>query len=130
MAFDGLCIGGLAGDESPRQRRDALDVVVPLLANDPRPRYLMGLGSPVDLLDAVDAGIDMFDSVLPARVARNGTVWVPEGRLNLRNSRFLTMRRFRKVAAAERAEPSRGPTWLICCAPMSSYSSAWRRATT
>jgi queuine tRNA-ribosyltransferase len=49
----------------------------------------MGLGSPADLLDAVDAGIDMFDSVLPARVARNGTLWVPEGRLNMRNARFL-----------------------------------------
>jgi queuine tRNA-ribosyltransferase len=89
MSFDGLCIGGLAGDESAAQRRSALDVVVPLLIDDPRPRYLMGLGSPADLLDAVDAGIDMFDSVLPARVARNGTLWVPSGRLNLRNSRFL-----------------------------------------
>ena len=89
MPFDGICIGGLAGDESAAQRREALDVAVPLLANDPRPRYLMGLGSPADLLDAVDAGIDMFDSVLPARVARNGTLWVPEGRLNLRNTRFL-----------------------------------------
>jgi queuine tRNA-ribosyltransferase len=89
LPFDGLCIGGLAGDESAAQRRAAIDVVVPLLANDPRPRYLMGLGSALDLLDAVDGGIDMFDSVLPARVARNGTLWVPEGRLNLRNSRFL-----------------------------------------
>ncbi|HEY8135872.1 MAG TPA: tRNA guanosine(34) transglycosylase Tgt [Candidatus Limnocylindrales bacterium] len=89
MAFDGLCIGGLAGDESAAQRRETLDVVVPLLADDPRPRYLMGLGSPADLLDAVDAGIDMFDSVLPSRIARNGTVWTPTGRLNLRNSRFL-----------------------------------------
>jgi queuine tRNA-ribosyltransferase len=89
MPFDGLCIGGLAGDETPEQRRAALDVVMPLLADDPRPRYLMGLGSALDLLDAVDAGVDMFDSVLPARVARNGTLWVPEGRLNLRNARFL-----------------------------------------
>ena len=89
MPFDGICIGGLAGDESAAQRREALDVAVPLLADDPRPRYLMGLGSPADLLDAVDAGIDMFDSVLPSRVARNGTLWVPEGRLNLRNTRFL-----------------------------------------
>jgi queuine tRNA-ribosyltransferase len=87
--FDGISIGGLAGDATARQRREALDVTVPLLADDPRPRYLMGLGSPMDLLDAVDAGVDMFDSVLPARVARNGTLWVPEGRLNLRNSRFL-----------------------------------------
>jgi queuine tRNA-ribosyltransferase len=89
LPFDGICIGGLAGDETPTQRRAALDVVVPLLADDPRPRYLMGLGSPLDLLDAVDAGVDMFDSVLPARVARNGTLWVPEGKLNLRNARFL-----------------------------------------
>ncbi len=62
---------------------------MPLLADDPRPRYLMGLGSPMDLLDAVDAGVDMFDSVLPARIARNGTLLVPEGRINLRNSRFM-----------------------------------------
>lgn len=89
LPFDGLCIGGLAGDETPAERRAALDVVVPLLADDPRPRYLMGLGSPLDILDAVDAGVDMFDSVLPARVARNGTLWVPGGRLNLRNARFL-----------------------------------------
>ncbi len=89
LPFDGLCIGGLAGDESPEERRAALDVVVPLLADDPRVRYLMGLGSPLDLLDAVDAGVDMFDSVLPARVARNASLWVPEGRLNLRNARFL-----------------------------------------
>jgi queuine tRNA-ribosyltransferase len=88
LPFDGLCIGGLAGDETPEERRAALDVVVPLLADDARPRYLMGLGSPADLLDAVDAGIDMFDSVLPARVARNGTLWVPEGRLNIRNARY------------------------------------------
>ncbi len=89
LPFDGLCIGGLAGDETAGQRRDALDIVVERLEGDPRPRYLMGLGSPLDLLDAVDAGVDLFDSVLPARVARNGTLWVPGGRLNLRNARFL-----------------------------------------
>jgi queuine tRNA-ribosyltransferase len=49
----------------------------------------MGLGSPLDMLDAVDRGVDLFDSVLPARVARNGTLWVPEGRLNLRNAVHL-----------------------------------------
>jgi queuine tRNA-ribosyltransferase len=89
LPFDGICIGGLAGDETPVQRADALDVAIPLLASDPRPRYLMGLGSPADLLDAVHRGVDLFDSVLPARVARNGQLWVPGGRLNLRNSRFL-----------------------------------------
>ena len=89
LPFDGLNIGGLAGDETPAQRRAALDVVLPLLAGDPRPRYLMGLGSPADLLDAVDQGIDLFDSVLPSRVARTGQVWVPGGRLNLRNAIHL-----------------------------------------
>jgi len=89
LPFDGICIGGLAGDETAAQRRAALDVVVPLLQDDPRPRYLMGLGSPLDLLDAVDAGVDMFDSVLPARVARNATLWVPDGKLNIRNARFM-----------------------------------------
>ena len=85
LPFDGICIGGLAGDETPEQRDAALDVAVPLLADDPRPRYLMGLGSPADLLEAVHRGVDLFDSVLPARVARNGQLWVPGGRLNLRN---------------------------------------------
>jgi queuine tRNA-ribosyltransferase len=89
LPFDGLCIGGLAGDETPAQREATLDVAVPLLAGDPRPRYLMGLGSPADLLEAVHRGIDLFDSVLPARVARNGQLWVPGGRLNLRNRAFL-----------------------------------------
>jgi queuine tRNA-ribosyltransferase len=89
MPFDGICIGGLAGDETPEQRDAALDVAVPLLVDDPRVRYLMGLGSPADLLEAVHRGVDLFDSVLPARVARNGQLWVPGGRLNLRNQRFL-----------------------------------------
>jgi queuine tRNA-ribosyltransferase len=89
LPFDGICLGGLAGDETPEQRNATLDVAVPLLDNDPRPRYLMGLGSPADLLDAVHRGVDLFDSVLPARVARNGQLWVPGGRLNLQNARFL-----------------------------------------
>ncbi len=89
LPFDGICIGGLAGDETPEERDAALDVAIPLLAEDPRPRYLMGLGSPADLLEAVHRGIDLFDSVLPARVARNGQLWVPGGRLNLRNREFL-----------------------------------------
>ena len=88
LPFDGICFGGLAGDETPEQRDAVLDLAVPILAGDPRVRYLMGLGSPADLLEAVHRGIDLFDSVLPARVARTGQVWVPGGRLNLRNSRF------------------------------------------
>jgi queuine tRNA-ribosyltransferase len=88
LPFDGICIGGLAGDETPEQRSAALDVAIPLLDDDPRPRYLMGLGSPADILDAVDRGVDLFDSVLPARVARNGQFWVPGGRINIRNAAY------------------------------------------
>jgi len=89
LPFDGICIGGLAGDETPEQRDATLDIAIPILDDDPRPRYLMGLGSPADLLEAVHRGVDLFDSVLPARVARNGQLWVPGGRINLRNQRFL-----------------------------------------
>jgi queuine tRNA-ribosyltransferase len=94
LPFDGICIGGLAGDETPAQRDATLDIAIPLLAGDARPRYLMGLGSPADLLEAVHRGVDLFDSVLPARVARNGQLWVPGdseegGRINVRNQRFL-----------------------------------------
>ena len=91
LPFDGICIGGLAGDETAAQREATLELVVGLLerAADPRPRYLMGLGSPADLLEAVHRGIDMFDCVLPARVARNGQLWVPGGRLNMRNAQFV-----------------------------------------
>lgn len=89
LPFAGLCIGGLAGDETAAERGRALDVVREALGTDPRPRYLMGLGSPADMLDAVDRGVDLFDSVLPARVARNGTLWVPGGKLNIHNARFL-----------------------------------------
>jgi len=89
LPFDGICLGGLAGDETPAQREATIDIAVDVLHDDPRPRYLMGLGSPADLLEAVHRGVDLFDSVLPARVARNGQLWVPGGRLNLRNRRFL-----------------------------------------
>ena len=89
MPFGGINIGGLAGDETPIQRRDTIDLVVGLLEDDPRPRYLMGLGSPADLLEAVHQGVDLFDSVLPSRVARTGQVWIPGARLNLRNAAFL-----------------------------------------
>ena len=90
LPFDGINIGGLAGDETAAQREAALDVAVGELEGlgDARPRYLMGLGSPADLLEAVHRGVDLFDSVLPARVARNGQLWVPGGRLNLRNERY------------------------------------------
>ena len=133
LPFDGICIGGLAGDETAESAREPPSTwPLPLLADDPRPRYLMGLGSPADLLDAVDAGVDMFDSVLPARVARNGTLWVPEGRLNLRNSRFLDDAGADPGGLPLPSVPdrSRAPIWPTCCAPTSCSSTASRRCTT
>ncbi len=88
LPFDGICIGGLAGDETSAERAAAIDVAVSALGADERVRYLMGLGSPIDILDAVAGGIDLFDSVLPTRVARNGQLWIPGGRMNIRNARF------------------------------------------
>jgi len=64
-------------------------VVAEALCDDPRPRYLMGVGSPADFFSAVERGIDLFDCVLPTRVARTGQVWTEAGRLNLRNAAVL-----------------------------------------
>ena len=89
LPFDGICIGGLAGDETPVQRGAALDVVVPLLADDPRPRYLMGLGRRRTCSRRSTGAWTCSIRSCPARVARNGQLWVPGGRLNLRNQRFL-----------------------------------------
>jgi queuine tRNA-ribosyltransferase len=89
MPFDGLAIGGLSVGESKADMAATLDVVALALDADPRPRYLMGVGSPLDFFTAVERGIDLFDCVLPTRVARTGQVWTDAGRLNLRNAAFL-----------------------------------------
>ena len=86
LPFDGIAIGGLSVGESKAQMAATLDVVAEALGDDPRPRYLMGVGSPVDFFAAVERGIDLFDCVLPTRVARTGQVWTDGGRLNLRNA--------------------------------------------
>jgi len=88
LPFDGIAIGGLSVGESKAEMSATLDVVADALGDDPRPRYLMGVGSPGDFFPAVERGIDLFDCVLPTRVARTGQVWTDEGRLNLRNARF------------------------------------------
>jgi len=89
MPFDGLAIGGLSVGESKAQMASTLEVLHDALGNDPRVRYLMGVGSPPDFFVAVERGIDLFDCVLPTRVARNGQLWTSSGKLNLRNARFL-----------------------------------------
>ena len=88
LPFDGIAIGGLSVGESKAEMGATLDVVAEALGADPRVRYLMGVGSPLDFFTGVERGIDLFDCVLPTRVARNGQLWTSEGRLNLRNARF------------------------------------------
>jgi queuine tRNA-ribosyltransferase len=89
LPFDGIAVGGLSVGESKTDMAATLEVVAEALGDDPRPRYLMGVGSPVDFFTAVERGIDLFDCVLPTRVARTGQVWTDAGRLNLRNAAFL-----------------------------------------
>jgi queuine tRNA-ribosyltransferase len=86
--FDGIAVGGLSVGESKAQMAATLEVVAEALEGDARPRYLMGVGAPADFFAAVEHGIDLFDCVLPTRVARTGQVWTDAGRLNLRNARF------------------------------------------
>lgn len=85
LDFPGYAIGGLSVGESKTDMYRTLDLVTPLLPRH-KARYLMGVGSPEDLLEGVARGIDIFDCVLPTRLARNGAVFTPEGRLNLRNA--------------------------------------------
>jgi queuine tRNA-ribosyltransferase len=89
LPFDGLAVGGLSVGESKAEMAATLEVVAEALGHDARVRYLMGVGSPLDFFVAVERGVDLFDCVLPTRVARNGQLWTGEGRLNLRNARFL-----------------------------------------
>ncbi len=84
LGFDGYGIGGLSVGESRHEMLPALGAVVPVLPAD-RPRYLMGVGDPLGIIESVVLGVDLFDSVLPTRWARHGTVLTASGRLNLRN---------------------------------------------
>lgn len=87
IGFPGYAIGGLSVGETKEQMLATLDVTVPLLPQD-KPRYLMGVGTPEDLVEGVARGIDIFDCVLPTRVARNGQALVRSGKLNMRNAQF------------------------------------------
>jgi queuine tRNA-ribosyltransferase len=87
LDFPGYAIGGLSVGETKEQMKAVLDITTPALPID-RPRYLMGVGSPEDLLEGVGQGIDLFDCVLPTRLARNGAFFTRKGRINIRNARF------------------------------------------
>lgn len=82
MGFEGLAIGGLSVGEPKDLMHATMDDLMPLMPKE-LPRYLMGVGTPEDLLDGVQRGVDMFDCVLPTRVARHGAVFTPRGRIDL-----------------------------------------------
>jgi queuine tRNA-ribosyltransferase len=85
--FDGYAIGGLAVGEGHGAMVEVLDFA-PAMLPEARPRYLMGVGKPVDIVEAVARGVDMFDCVLPTRSGRHGQAWTWDGPVNLRNARF------------------------------------------
>jgi len=85
--FDGYAIGGLAVGEGHEAMCEVLDYAPGLLPAE-RPRYLMGVGKPIDLVEAVARGVDMFDCVLPTRSGRHGQAWTWDGAINLKNARF------------------------------------------
>ena len=88
LDFDGYSIGGVANDgESKEDMYKAIDYSIPYLPED-KPRYLMGVGEPIDILEGVQRGIDMFDCVLPTRIARHGNAFTHSGKMNLKNAKF------------------------------------------
>ncbi|WP_314990014.1 tRNA guanosine(34) transglycosylase Tgt [uncultured Campylobacter sp.] len=91
MPFDGLAIGGLSVGESNQEMYDTVQAVMPYI-DAARPRYLMGVGTPEDLVENVARGVDMFDCVMPTRNARNGTLFTSFGKINIKSAKFATDR--------------------------------------
>jgi queuine tRNA-ribosyltransferase len=87
IGFDGYAVGGLAVGEGQEQMLRVLDFAAAMLPSD-RPRYLMGVGKPDDIVGAVERGIDMFDCVLPTRSGRTGQAFTRDGPVNIKNARF------------------------------------------
>lgn len=87
LGAEGNAIGGLAVGEPTEVMYDMIDVVNEILPQD-RPRYLMGVGTPVNILEAIDRGVDMMDCVMPTRNGRNGMLFTPEGTMNMRNRKW------------------------------------------
>jgi queuine tRNA-ribosyltransferase len=87
LDFAGYSIGGLAVGEGQRSMLEVLDTTTPQLP-DHKPRYLMGVGTPLDLVESVARGVDMFDCVMPTRAGRHGTAYTWNGKLNIKNAKF------------------------------------------
>lgn len=89
IGFDGYAIGGLSVGEEKSVMYEVLDFLAPQMPAN-APRYLMGVGTPEDLIEAVNCGVDMFDCVIPTRNGRTGTAFTSRGKVNIRNARFAT----------------------------------------
>ncbi len=87
LGADGYAIGGLAVGEPAEVMYSMIEITNEILPAD-RPRYLMGVGTPVNILEAIDRGVDMMDCVMPTRNGRNGTLFTPEGTMNMRNAKW------------------------------------------
>ncbi|HXU36329.1 MAG TPA: tRNA guanosine(34) transglycosylase Tgt [Blastocatellia bacterium] len=87
IGFDGYAIGGLSVGEEKPAMFEVVSHIAPMMPES-RPRYLMGVGTPEDIVDAVASGVDMFDCVMPTRNARNGQLFTSRGKLNIKNSRY------------------------------------------
>ena len=131
IGFDGYAIGGLSVGESKEEMLRVLDHTAPRLPAD-RPRYLMGVGTPEDIVAGVAAGIDMFDCVLPTRNARNGHLFTRFGDVRIRNAvhrqRYAAARRH--LRAATPAVTSPAPTCTTCSGSTRSWARASTRSTT
>ena len=112
IGFDGYAIGGLAVGEPEEERLAVLDDLVPLMPED-TPRYLMGVGTPVDIAEAVLRGVDMFDCVIPTRHARNGNLFTSRGNVKFRHARY--------------ADDTSPPDPACDCYTCSNYSLAYLR---
>jgi queuine tRNA-ribosyltransferase len=110
MAFDGYAIGGLAVGESKSEREEMCEFTAELLPDD-KPRYLMGVGTPLDILEAVHRGVDMFDCIMPTQLAQRGAVFTSRG--------FLQMRRGVYKYADDKLDPA------CACPTCSRYSRAY-----
>jgi queuine tRNA-ribosyltransferase len=89
IGFDGYAIGGLSVGEEKSVMYEVIDFLAPQMPKD-KPRYLMGVGTPQDLVEAVFRGVDMFDCVMPTRNGRTGSAFVTNGKLNIRNAQFAS----------------------------------------
>ena len=89
MDFDGYAIGGTSVGEGKDVMHKMVDYAIKYLPED-KPRYLMGVGDPIDIIEGVERGIDMFDCVLPTRIARHGNAFARTGKMNLRNVKYKT----------------------------------------